>query len=79
MLYPEFTIDQYPDQLVPEGTLMARVVDPYTFEELERLVAPFDGYVLWWRVKNRKCNAGEYAYSFGRADNAEWVRGGPSA
>jgi predicted deacylase len=76
MLMPEFSLDEYPDQIVPEGTLMARVVNPYTFEELERLVAPFEGAVFWWRVGNRKCNPGEYAYSLGRMDDAEWIRGG---
>jgi hypothetical protein len=74
MLYPEFSVEKYPDQIVPEGTLMARVVNPYTFEELERLVAPFEGAVFWWRVGNRKCNPGEYAYSLGRMSDAEWVR-----
>jgi hypothetical protein len=78
MLYPEFSLEKYPDQIVPEGMLMGRVVNPYTFEELERLVAPFEGAVFWWRVGNRKCNPGEYAYSLGRMDTAEWIRGGPA-
>jgi uncharacterized protein len=32
---------------VAEGELLARVVSPYTFEVLEELRAPFDGYLAW--------------------------------
>ena len=32
---------------VAEGELLARVVSPYTFETLEELKAPFDGYLAW--------------------------------
>jgi predicted deacylase len=77
LMFPEFSLEDYPDQIVPEGTVMARVVNPYTFEELERLVAPFEGAVFWWRNGIRKCNPGEYAYSMGRLDTVEWVRGAP--
>jgi uncharacterized protein len=73
MLYPKFSVEAYPDQIVPEGTVMARVVNPYTFEELEQLTAPHEGVVFWWRVGIRKCNPGEYAYSLGRLTDAEWI------
>jgi uncharacterized protein len=32
---------------VADGELLARVVSPYTFEVLEELRAPFDGYLAW--------------------------------
>jgi hypothetical protein len=72
LLYPEFSPDDYPGQIVPAGTVMARVINPYTFEQLEELVAPHEGAVFWWRVGIRKCNPGEYAYSLGRMEDAEW-------
>ncbi len=32
---------------VAEGELLARVVSPYTFEVIEELRAPYDGYLAW--------------------------------
>mgnify|MGYP001060194314 CR=1 FL=1 len=32
---------------VTEGELLAQVISPYTFEVLEELRAPFDGYLAW--------------------------------
>jgi len=77
MLYPEFSLEQYPDQIVAEGTLLARVFSPYTFEELERFVAPCDAAVFFWPIGKRRFNPGEWAFVLGRMEDAEWVRGSP--
>lgn len=46
MLYPVREREELGRE-VGEGELLARVVSPYTFEVLEELRAPFDGYLAW--------------------------------
>ena len=55
---------------VPEGTLLGRVVSPYTFEELHRLVAPYPKTEVI-QVRNRvsKVHPGEYAFIVGDGDS----------
>lgn len=46
MLYPVREREELGREVV-EGELLGRVVSPYTFEVLEELRAPFDGYLAW--------------------------------
>lgn len=46
MLHP-VQEDEQLGREVAEGELLARVVSPYTFEVLEELRAPYDGYLAW--------------------------------
>lgn len=73
LLVPE----REPDELgreVKQGELLARVLSPYTFEELERLEAPSDG-VLTLIARTYPVRPGDWA--FGVADTSvptsEWV------
>jgi predicted deacylase len=66
-----------PDELgreVKQGELLARVLSPYTFEELERLEAPSDG-ILTLMARTYPVQPGDWA--FGVADtsapSSEWV------
>lgn len=66
-----------PDELgreVKKGELLARVISPYTFEELERLEAPSDG-ILTLIARTYPVQPGDWA--FGVADTSaptsEWV------
>jgi uncharacterized protein len=74
LIYPEFSLEQFPDQIVPEGTVLGRVISPYTFEEVERFVAPFEAAVSLWCVGRRRFNPGDFAYLIGRIDDVEWIR-----
>ena len=51
---------------VPRGTVLGRVVSPYSFEVLDELIAPFEKTELM-QVRDRisKVHAGEYAYIIG--------------
>lgn len=55
---------------VPKGTVLGRVISPYTFEVLDELVAPFPKTEMM-QVRNRisKVHPGEYAYIIGDGDS----------
>jgi hypothetical protein len=74
MIFPEFSLEKYPDQIVPEGTLLGRVMSPYTLEEVDRFVAPFEAAVLFWYEGNHRCNAGDYGYVLANMKDVEWIR-----
>lgn len=56
-------------QIVPRGTLLGRVYDPYTFGELERFEAPFERTVLiLLRGGVGRVVPGDYAYMLGKPE-----------
>lgn len=71
LLMPEIE----PDQLlrpVKRGELLGRVVSPYTFEEMERLESPCDG----WLVYLARCypvRPGMWGFGVADAEGAEWI------
>lgn len=73
LFYPA-TPDERFGREVAEGELLGRVVSPYTFEVLEELRAPFDGYVAyfarWYPVQ-----PGDWAYGIVPKDHpgTRWV------
>jgi uncharacterized protein len=76
IIFPEFSLDKYPDQIVPEGTVLGRVISPYTLEEVDRMVAPFESAVLLWYEGTHPCHAGDYGYVIASMEHVEWIRGG---
>ncbi len=57
---------------VPGGTVLGRVLSPYTFEELEVLRAPYDpSYVMMARTRPSRVHAGDYAFLFGNGASAQ--------
>ena len=70
VLYPEVGLDQL-GQEVPGGTLLGRVVSPYTFETLEEIRSPFDrGYMILLRGGMMRVNPGDYGYMVANAGTA---------
>jgi hypothetical protein len=62
VLYPEVLLDQL-GRVVPGGTVLGRVVSPYTFEELEVITAPFEkSLMILLRGAITRVNPGDYAY-----------------
>jgi len=73
VLYPEVGLDQL-GKLVTSGTLLGRVVSPYTFETLEEIRTPFErGYMILLRGALTRVNPGDYAYMVANADTAQVV------
>ncbi|MDR7418879.1 MAG: succinylglutamate desuccinylase/aspartoacylase family protein [Armatimonadota bacterium] len=73
LLYSHLGVDQI-NREVAGGTLLGRVVSPYTFETLEELRAPFDrNIVLLLRPGVTPVNPGDYAYMLGNLDGARTV------
>ena len=69
-LYPELPLDQL-GEIVPGGTVLGRVVSPYTFEELEVLKAPHKrNYMILARGFIARVNPGDFAYMCANADIA---------
>jgi predicted deacylase len=67
-LYPEVRVDKL-GQIVPGGTVLGRVISPFTFEELEVLTAPFArNYMILARGSITRVNPGDYAYMCANAD-----------
>jgi predicted deacylase len=73
LLYSSLGLDQM-NWEVAGGTLLGRVVSPYTFETLEELRAPFGrNVVLLLRPGITPVNPGDYAYMLGNLDGARTV------
>ena len=67
---------------VRKGEVLGRVVSPYTFEVLEELVSPFDGYVAYY-ARWYPVQPGDWAYGIVPKDHpgTRWVdppAGGPA-
>jgi hypothetical protein len=59
---------------IPGGTVLGRVVSPYTFETLEELRAPFArNVVLLLRPGITPVNPGDYGYMLGNLEGARVV------
>jgi uncharacterized protein len=71
LLLPERDPDEHLRE-VKQGELLGRVVSPYTFEELERLEAPCDGW-LYYLARSYTIRPGHWAFGVISADGAEWV------
>ena len=70
VLYPEIGLDRLGKE-VPGGTLLGRVVSPYTFETLEEIRSPFDrGYMILLRGGMMRVNPGDYGYMVANAGSA---------
>jgi uncharacterized protein len=62
VLYPEIGLDQLGAE-VRGGTLLGRVVSPYTFEALEEIRSPFErGVMILLRGGMMRVNPGDYGY-----------------
>jgi uncharacterized protein len=62
VLYPEIGLDKLGAE-VPSGTLLGRVVSPYTFETLEEIRSPFErGVMILLRGGLMRVNPGDYGY-----------------
>lgn len=60
--------------VVPKGTLLGRIVSAYSFEELERLVAPLDETViLGVPARPQRAFIGGYAFVLSDWKTAEWI------
>ena len=71
LLVPE----REPDQLlrkVKQNELLGRIISPYTFEELERLKAPCDGWLVY-KARSYPVRPGHWAFGVADADGAEWI------
>jgi len=57
-------------RLLPGGTLLGRVVDLYSYEVLEEIVTPFDGYLFFSRYSGT-VSAGTQAFAIAEAARAQ--------
>jgi predicted deacylase len=74
VLYPEIGLDQLGKEIAG-GTLLGRVVSPYTFETLEEIRAPFvRGIMILLRGAIMRVNPGDYAYMVANAATARSAR-----
>lgn len=68
VLYPEVKLDRVGES-VPAGTVLGRIVSPYTFEELEVITAPFESNIMiLLRGAITRVNPGDYAYMVAEGD-----------
>ena len=71
LFYPEVGIDAI-NTVIPGGTVMGRVVSPYTFETLDEIRAPFArSLMILLRPTIMRVHPGDYAYMIGDMDSAE--------
>ena len=70
VLYPEVGLDRLGAE-VAGGTLLGRVVSPYSFETLEEIRSPFDrGIMILLRGGIMRVNPGDYGYMVANAATA---------
>lgn len=75
LLYPTVSLEALGTE-VPAGTVLGRVVSPYTFETLEELRAPFARSLLvLLRAGLTRVNPGDYAFMVGDGDTAQQLTG----
>lgn len=68
VLYPEVGLDHL-GKVVPGGSVLGRVISPYTFDELEVLEAPFERSLLVLvRATPTRVNPGDYAFMAANPD-----------
>lgn len=68
VLYPEVKLDRLGES-VPAGTVLGRIVSPYTFEELEVITAPFESNIMvLLRGAVTRVNPGDFAYMVADGD-----------
>ncbi len=66
LLHPGVTLDDI-GRVVPQGTLLGTVINPYTFEILEEIRAPFErNLMILLRGAITKVHPGDYAYMLGQ-------------
>jgi predicted deacylase len=72
MMYPEVSMRDL-GTVVPKGTLLGRIMSPYTFEEIDRITALFDETIIL-AVPSRKVRQHIGGYTFILSDwkNARW-------
>jgi predicted deacylase len=73
--YSEFRANAI-GKVVPKGTLLGRVVSPYTFEVLGEIRAPYDQNMIIGLTDKHpfaRINAGDYGFLVTDMANAEWV------
>ena len=58
---------------VPEGTVLGTIISPYTFEELERVTAPYEETALLLVRARSTVNPGEYLYTCADMKTAEVI------
>lgn len=74
VLYPEIGLDQLGNE-VAGGTLLGRVVSPYTFETLEEIRAPFErGVMILLRGGMMRVHPGDYGYMVANLASARAAR-----
>ena len=64
-----------PEQFLREvkrGELLGRIISPYTFEELERLEAPCDGWIVYFG-RSYPVRPGNWSFGLAVAEGAEWI------
>ncbi|HEV7663766.1 MAG TPA: succinylglutamate desuccinylase/aspartoacylase family protein [Chloroflexota bacterium] len=74
MLHPQIGLEQLGKE-VAGGTLLGRVISPYTFETLEEIRAPFDrGVMILLRGGMMRVQPGDYGYMVANLDSARPAR-----
>ncbi len=79
MFYPAHGIDHTDiiGKIFDGGTVLGRIINPYTFELLEEVEAPYEKSVMVWnRVGRSRVNPGDYLYIIADHASIEWIRGG---
>jgi len=77
LLFPEITNASI-GETVPKGTVLGRVVSPYSFAELDVLIAPFDSTFILAAPHDDVCyhvnpGAGDYGFFVADAGLAKWM------
>jgi hypothetical protein len=61
-------------KVVDGGTVLARIISPYTFEVLEEIKAPYKrSVIIFNRIGQSRVNPGNYLYDIGDWNTAEWI------
>jgi len=72
-MYSEYGVERLGEQ-VPKGTVLGRVVSPYTFQTLEVVEAPFDpSIIVLTRERFTKVDPGDYGFMVADGATAEMI------
>jgi predicted deacylase len=71
--YPAIGREKADAGLITQGELLGKTISPYSFEELQRFEAPYDG-VCFLSRQHGPIHAGDSAYWIGDLKNVTWIK-----
>lgn len=72
IFHPEVGLEAL-NKTYPKGTVLGRIVSPYSFEELEEITVPYDEGIVFLVKGHSRVHPGDYLYHVGNMETSEQI------